>query len=352
MDTRRQFLRNSALALGSSPLLMSTGASAAALGTARPAHLRPRSVDPRWHRLEDAVNHRFVRSSDGVRLHYVVAGSGPLVVFVHGFPGWWWTWRMQMSALMDNYTVAALDMRGYGDSGQPRGSAAYHATQLMNDIAAVIRHTGNDHATVVGHDFGGASIWPLAGFQANLVPRLAVLNAPHPAAMFNVLRSSAAQRKAFSYSQLARRVDASTRPLPRQLSEKLGNYYSHWSADVLALVLSANELPEFKTHKKAMKRSSIRSALAYYRANIPPTPYPKPDPLIANLRIPVPTLMVWGMKDEFLLPPLLDASLKYIDGPLEVARIENADHFVHNQQPELVSATLLDWLQRTDSLLA
>lgn len=348
MESRRTFLQRSAL-VAAAPLALSSLSGTSTAEARTP--LLPVSADPQWHRLETSVQHRYAKNGN-VRLHYVIAGSGPLIVFVHGFPGWWWTWRKQMAALMDHYTVAAIDMRGYGDSGRPVAINAYSAPTLAGDVTAVIQHAGFDQATIVGHDFGGITSWLLAALSPKTVRRFVALNSPHPAAFFRDLHERADQRRAFRYAQTFRLRNAARLPLPAQLQTLFGGRYKRWSPETLATILAVHEIDDFKTHLKAMQRSSIPAALKYYAANIPSEPYPEPSPAFETLRIACPTLIVWGMDDAFLLPHLIEGTEQYLDGPYELAQIPGADHFVHNAQPELVSAKLLDWLTRTDALLA
>ena len=111
--------------------------------------------------LTEEVSHHYV-DNNGVKIHYVKAGSGPLVVMVHGFPDYWYSWRHQMNGLKKDFTVVAMDQRGYNRSDQPDGVDAYAMPNLVSDVVAVIRDTGAAKATVVGHDWGGAVAWQVA----------------------------------------------------------------------------------------------------------------------------------------------------------------------------------------------
>ena len=104
--------------------------------------------------LYERVEHGHA-DSDGVKIHYASLGEGPLVVMIHGFPDFWYTWRDQMDALASDYKVVALDQRGYNRSDKPKGVANYRVPLLVADVAAVIRHHGEDSAIIVGHDWGG-----------------------------------------------------------------------------------------------------------------------------------------------------------------------------------------------------
>ena len=131
--------------------------------------------------LYDRVEHHYA-NSDGVRIHYVTVGHGPLVVMIHGFPDYWYTWRHQMEALSADYRVAAMDMRGYNRSDQPKGVESYGMAHLVDDVAAVVRDAGEDEAIIVGHDWGGMVAWTFAMQHPEKTDKLIILNLPTPAA--------------------------------------------------------------------------------------------------------------------------------------------------------------------------
>ena len=136
--------------------------------------------------------HRWV-SANGIRLHLVEAGEGPLVVLLHGFPEFWWSWRHQLVGLAGTgHRVVAVDLRGYGDSDKPpRG---YDLWTLAGDVAGLIRALGERQAVVVGHDWGGLIGWTLAALHPRLVRALVVLGAPHPLTLRRELWRSAFRR--------------------------------------------------------------------------------------------------------------------------------------------------------------
>src|SRR6185369_18017635 len=107
---------------------------------------------PRAARGEELGEEGFAES-DGVKLHYVTAGKGPLVVLLHGFPDFWYTWRDQIPELSKHFQVVALDLRGYNKSDQPKGVENYAMEKLVGDVAAVLTHFKQDRATIVGHDW-------------------------------------------------------------------------------------------------------------------------------------------------------------------------------------------------------
>ncbi|MFC7007869.1 alpha/beta fold hydrolase [Halalkalicoccus salilacus] len=145
-----------------------------------------------WSHHETIIN--------GVRLHYVEAGEGPLVLLLHGFPEHWYAWREQIPALVDaGYRVVAPDMRGYNVSEKPHGVEAYRIGTLVEDVRALIEDRSEEHATVVGHDWGGMIAWEIAARHPNVVDRLVAMNAPHPAVYRREIRSGRSDQRRRSW---------------------------------------------------------------------------------------------------------------------------------------------------------
>lgn len=147
---------------------------------------------------DDFVSHGYVQL-DEVRLHVVEAGEGPLVVLLHGFPEFWYSWRFQIPVLVrQGFRVVAPDMRGYNLSDKPAGVRAYRVERLAADVAQLIERLGEDKAAVVGHDWGGMVAWWFAMRHPDRLSRLAVLNCPHPEHALAMMRSRT-QRKKSAY---------------------------------------------------------------------------------------------------------------------------------------------------------
>lgn len=118
---------------------------------------------------------------NGLQLHYVEAGQGPMVICLHGFPEYWYSWRYQLPALVEaGYRVVALDMRGYNQSEAPDRVSAYHVDELTRDVVALMDHLGEERAHLVSHDWGAVVAWLTAMWFPERVHRLAILNVPHP----------------------------------------------------------------------------------------------------------------------------------------------------------------------------
>ena len=275
--------------------------------------------------LEDKAEHRYA-NNNGVKIHYALYGSGPLVVFLHGFPDYWLTWRHQMLALAKSFRAAALDMRGYNLSDKPKGVENYNINRLVDDAAAVIADQGEKSAVVVGHDWGGATAWNIAMRRPELVEKLAILNMPHP---YSLARELATNPEQVKYSQYARNfMDPE---FYKQISlERLGN----WVRDPAAKA----------KHLEAMQRSDPQAMLHYYQANYPREPYRvwNSEPV----HVKMPTLLIHGLKDKALAATGLNGLWNWVDADLTITTIPGADHFVQQDAADLVSRTLLAWLKR------
>jgi pimeloyl-ACP methyl ester carboxylesterase len=206
--------------------------------------------------------------SDGVKIHYRTLGEGPLVVMLHGFPDYWYTWRDQMPVLAKHFQVVAVDLRGYNKSGQPEGVANYVLDKLVGDVEAVVKHLKHDKAVIVGHDWGGLIAWTFAMTRPERTDRLIVLNLPHPKGLMRELANNPEQQKNSAYARFFQQPDA------------------HKTLSPLALALWVKEPEARKHYVEALKRSSMEGMLNYYRANYPREPY-KDDKDFPKVKCPV-----------------------------------------------------------------
>src|SRR3954463_11344681 len=148
--------------------------------------------------VEDKVTHGYA-DSNGVKIHYATMGTGPLVVMIHGFPDYWYTWRAQMEGLADRFAVPAIDQRGYTLSDKPAGVENYDMRLLVGDVLAVIKHLGRDKAIIVGHDWGGMVAWQLAINVPGGGDRFIILTLPHPRGLSRELAHNPEQQKNSAY---------------------------------------------------------------------------------------------------------------------------------------------------------
>ena len=285
----------------------------------------------------DRVKHGYA-DHDGVRIHYAELGEGPLVVMIHGFPDYWYTWRHQMAGLADAYRVVAVDLRGYNLSDQPEGIEAYDMSLLVGDIATVIRHLGEDSAVIVGHDWGGVVAWNFAFYMPQMVDALVILNLPHPNGLARAWQSNPEAKDGTSYARVFREGDPSDPEIffgmpmtPQTLSG--------WVSD-----------PAAQAHYvEAFERSSFDGMLAFYKQNYPDLWNPDYEPGEPPPSLEISTLMFHGLDDTALHSDALNNTWDWIDADLTLVTVPGANHFVQQDAAELVTRTLRGWLdQRRD----
>lgn len=270
-------------------------------------------------------------TNNGVKIHYVVDGKGPLVVMIHGFPDYWATWKPLMAELNKaGYRTAALDTRGYNLSDKPQGEAAYAMPNLIGDVAAVIAAEGQKDAVVIGHDWGAAIAWQVVFNRPDLVNRLVILSVPHPAGMARELATNADQQKNSQYA----------RNFQKEGSEKMltAEGLAGWVKD-----------PKEKAgYIEAFKRSDFAAMMNYYRANYPRgTGADTQTPVAmaaANQRVKVPVLVLHGMKDTALNAAGHSGTWNYVDADTTVVMFPQAGHFVQHDAEAQVNKVVRDWL--------
>ena len=278
-------------------------------------------------RAADAkVSHHYA-DNDGVMIHYAKAGEkGPLVVMIHGFPDFWYSWNEQIKALQSTYRVVAMDLRGYNRSDKPKGLDQYAMPRLVSDVAAVIRDAGEKKAVIVGHDWGGMVAWQFAMAKPEMTDRLVVLNLPHPKGLSRELANNPDQQRNSQYARNFQKPGA---------HEKL-------SAERLTRWVKG----EAKRAKyiAAMKRSDFEAMLNYYKRNYPRPPYREDTSEPVRLKMPV--LLIHGLDDRALLHGALNRTWEWLDGDLTLVTVPGAGHFVHHDKPEFINRTLKMWLLR------
>jgi pimeloyl-ACP methyl ester carboxylesterase len=281
----------------------------------------------------DDVEHHYA-DSNGTKIHYVTIGEGPLVVMIHGFPDFWYTWRHQMAGLKDNFRVVALAQRGYNKSGQPEGVANYAMQHLVADVAAVIKDAGADKATIVGHDWGGAVAWQFAFALPQMTERLIVMNLPHPSGMARELANNPEQQRNSSYAQKFREGSPSDPDImfggPMTAQTLAG-----WVSDPIVKA----------RYEQAFGRSNFAGMLNFYKANYPQLPEPGTPPPPAPPRLTMPTLVFHGLQDRALHSDGLNNTWDWIDADLTIVTTPVANHFVQNDAAKLVTTTMSWWLR-------
>jgi pimeloyl-ACP methyl ester carboxylesterase len=265
--------------------------------------------------------------SDGVKIHYVTAGKGPLLVMIHGFPDYWYSWRDQIPALAKHFQVVAIDMRGYNLSDKPEGVENYTMDKLVGDVVAVLKHFKKEKAVIVGHDWGGGVAWTFAMQHPDKTDRLVILNLPHLKCLMRELANNPKQRENSQYARNFQQPDAAKKVMPEML------------------VFWVKEPEARKKYLEALKRSSMDAMLNYYKANYPREPY-KDDESVKFPPVKCSVLMIHGLEDQYLLPGALNDTWKWLENDFTLVTIPKAGHFVHRDAPEMVTKTMVRWLTR------
>jgi epoxide hydrolase 4 len=273
---------------------------------------------------------------NGLRLHYVEAGAGPLVVLLHGFPEFWYSWRHQIPVLAGaGFHVIAPDLRGYNESAKPAGVYHYRMPFLVGDILGLIGHIGATTATVVGHDWGGVIAWQLAMSHPQALERLAILNAPHPAAFLRELHGLEQWLRSsyIRFFQLPWLPECLLRAGDYALLERMLR-----RQPVRAGAFSREDIRRYKRALSVPR--ALSSALNYYRAA-----WRNAAPTTDSFRpISTPTLLIWGERDSYLSIRLTKGLTSWVPN-LTVKRIADASHWVQNDAPEAVNRMLLEFLR-------
>jgi pimeloyl-ACP methyl ester carboxylesterase len=287
---------------------------------------------------DSALRHERVESRGGVGLHVVMAGTGPLVVLLHGFPEHWVSWRHQMEPLVAaGFSVAAPDLRGYNLSDRPAMRDAYHLRFLVEDVVHVIRATGHERAHVIGHDWGGIIAWTFAGTHPELLDKLVIMNAPHmrlylekarhPPQLFRAWYVLFFHMPALPERLLSAANFAAIRVMFRQLPARRGTF----SEDDIETYVAALRQP-----------GALTAGLNYYRALRTPGGLS----LARAARTDAETLIIWGERDPALGLELLQG-LERVAPRARVHRLPDVSHWVQNEAPDEVNRVLVEFLSRS-----
>ena len=272
---------------------------------------------------------------DGVRLHYVEAGEGPLVVLLHGFPEFWWSWRKQIPALVDaGFRVVAVDQRGYGLSDRPPSWRDYRFERLGADVDGLIAALGEERAHVVGHDWGAAAAWSAASLHPARIERLVILNVPHPERMARALQTSIKQLRRSWYMfffQIPWLPERLLRAAGRPALERLFGEAREGS-------FTSDDLDRYE--QALLGPGGLKGPIDWYRAALRRSPR-----TVARLFRPItaPTLVIWGRKDRHLGAEWATPTPELVPD-VRVEWLDDASHWVQHDEPEAVNRLLVEFL--------
>jgi pimeloyl-ACP methyl ester carboxylesterase len=300
------------------------------------------SIDESCVLIDGPWTHRYV-SANGTRFHAVEAGTGPLVLFLHGFPEFWWAWQHQIQVLAGaGFRAVAVDLRGYGASDKPpRG---YDGYTLAGDVAGLIRALGERRAVLVGAGYGGLLAWATACFHPKLVRRLVVVGAAHPLRLRAALASDPRGQLRAGMPVLRFQIPRYEHVLTRHDAAVIGEYLRQWGgpdwvaspefADYERRCRTAMQIPLTSFCAMESYRWAVRSVLRLqgYR-------------FVKGLQQPIvaPTLHLHGARDPATLPRTAQGSGRYVIADYEWRLLDGVGHFPHQEVPDLVAGEVLRW---------
>jgi len=276
--------------------------------------------------------------TNGVQLHYVTQGEGQLMLMLHGFPEFWYSWRHQIPEFASDYKVVALDLRGYNDSDKPKDVSAYQISELVNDIKGVIQGLGYESCILVGHDWGGMIAWYVAYTYPERVDQLIVMNIPHPAKFTEAFRSNPQQLLRSWY------IFFFQLPLLPEWLFQWDDYRLIASSFIdMAIDKRAFSEADLNAYKDAAaKRGAITAMINYYRNLFPGLWHQRQWDVL-----PIPTLMIWGENDTALGKELTYNTKDYVPD-LQIRYIPNCSHWVQQEQPQLVNQYMREFLAKDE----
>ena len=297
--------------------------------------------------LDGPWTHRTVRAN-GIAMHVAEIGTGPLVLMLHGFPQFWWTWRQQLVDLADTgFRAVAVDLRGYGASDKPpRG---YDAPTLAADIAQLVPALGERDAVLVGNNVGGLLAWTVAALHPRVVRRLVVLGAAHPLRLRSAIVSDPrGQGRAWAYAlrtfQLPRRPET----LLTRDSVYVESLLRAWTGPVWRR--STDYASGVERYAAALRIHPVaHCALEYFRWLIRSLPRPDGRRYASALQqhpIAAPVLQLHGDLDGCILPRTAQGSGRYVTGAYEWRTLDRVGHFPQNEAPDVVSGELIRWAKQ------
>jgi pimeloyl-ACP methyl ester carboxylesterase len=272
----------------------------------------------------------------GVNLHYAKAGDGEkLVILLHGFPEFWYSWRHQLAVLSDDYTVVAPDMRGYNLSDKPQNVQDYSIDKLVDDVINLIHFFGREKAAIVGHDWGAAIAWVVALKHPESISKLVAMQVP-PVSVWRK-NQTVKQFLAIWYMFFFQIPALPEWILSRNDYASLEKALRNTTAE--KGVFTTEDIAKYK--KSWDEPFAVTAMLNYYRANIIGQFLGKTD---LHAKIKVPTIFIYGEEDQAILPETVKGLDEEIDASFEEFRIPHSAHWVQNEAPDAVNEILVDFL--------
>lgn len=273
---------------------------------------------------------------NGLSLHCVMAGQGPLVVLLHGFPEFWYGWRHQIAPLAEaGLRVVAVDMRGYNLSSKPSGIDPYRVSELAGDVGELVKQLGATTCRLVGHDWGGIAAWFTAMIHPAMIERLVVMSCPHPVPFARELQKPPQRRRS---SYMAR---MQVPWLPELFLRAMRFRYLRRALRLLSSNPEAFSSADIDRYVEAWRQpGALRAMLNYYRA----LRKWRGENRALVRRIDSPTLLIRGQRDPVFVPAVFEGFREWVPD-LRTETILDASHFVQADAPERVNRLLIDFLR-------
>jgi epoxide hydrolase 4 len=313
---------------------------------------------------EETIRHEFA-DVNGVRIHYAIARPAnqetgertgkaratgtKLIIFLHGFPEFWYAWRKQLEEFGRDFIAVGPDMRGYNLSSKPAAVEEYDIGKLVGDVRALVEHLAAAHhlhaakCFLVGHDWGGIVAWATAMACPEVVERLVIINAPHPKIFERELRENPKQQEASQYMLVFRS--------PQAEAMMSANNFALMQETILREGMRQGYISEAdrKAYVEAWSQpGALTGGLNYYRAAEVGPPVGGHDTYkmkrpTASFEVKAPTLAIWGEKDPYILTDNLNGLEQYVP-KLTVERIPDATHWVVHEKPARVNELIRNFL--------
>ncbi|XP_055878194.1 epoxide hydrolase 4-like [Biomphalaria glabrata] len=286
--------------------------------------------------------HRFLHLKENVKIHYVISGpeDKPLMLLVHGFPEFWYSWRHQILEFQKDYRVVAIDQRGYSESSKPEGIEHYTMTKLMSDLSQVIQGLGYTKCTLVAHDWGGVVAWAFARKYPELVEKFINMNSPPISLFKSVIQSSNEQYKKSWYVfffQLPWLPEFTMKSNDLKIFDSMVEKKKDSEEEKAVTVIESEDIAAYKY--TFSQPGAFTPAINYYRALLQLN-----SAVDHDLEYTMPTLLIWGEEDS-ALDMIIPKTIQELAPKITVKIIKGANHFVQNYAPEEVNKIMRDWLK-------
>jgi pimeloyl-ACP methyl ester carboxylesterase len=288
----------------------------------------------------DELRHEFIKVN-GIRMHYVTMGNGSLIILLHGFPEFWYSWRYQIPTLSDQFKVVAPDMRGYGETEKPVKIDSYKIEKIVKDIVELVCKLGYEKAIIAGHDWGGIIAWCIAMMAPDVVEKLIIMNAPHPGVYSKHMLKNIKQmlRSWYVFFFLIKGIP--------ELILSVNNYKilksSLLKSSVRKKVFTEKDIAAYVS---SWKSGGVSGGINYYRANLNLRYWSNPNS-VSFPKIKVPVLQIWAEDDIFLGKELTKNTQEFIDAPYRLHLIPNCGHWLQQEASDELNGVMIKFLDGT-----